>query len=729
MADLLFRLGAWCVRRARVVLAVWLSVLAAVVGLGVTMSGPTTDDFTIPGTESLAALERLDAAFPQSGGVTGQIVIQASDDATLADPAVADDVRAATTAVGQLPGVSAVLDPATAGAVSRDGRVGLATVQFDVPFEDLPAGTLAAVDQAVEPARAAGLTVELGGDAFVPAQPENHLAEVIGFLAAAVILALVFRSALAAALTLLTALVGVGIGLSAVSALTGVVELSSTTPTLALMLGLAVGIDYALLIVSRHRDHRRSGMPVAESIALATATSGSSVVFAGGTVVVALAGLSVVGVPFLTAMGLAAAATVTVAILVAVTLLPAVLALAGRRLDPRHSGVPTGSGVPTDGRSFRRWSGLVVRRPVQAALAVSAALVVVAIPLGSLQLGLPGAATAPADRSDRRAYDLVADAFGPGVNGPLVVLVDGADAATVTATSRAVAQTVRGLPDVAVVSDPVPNESGTAALVTVTPQSGPQSEATATLVADIRDAVRDLPADVAVTGQTAVDADITEKLTEALPRFLAVVVGLALLLLVVVFRSLIVPVVAVVGFLLTIGATLGAVVAVFQWGWLAPQFGVDAVGPILTFLPVLVVGILFGLAMDYQVFLVGRIREEHAAGATPLEAIRAGFAHSGRVVVAAALIMIAVFGGFVLSSDPVIQSVGFALAVGVAVDAFLVRMVVVPALLALLGRRAWSLPAWLDRRLPSVDVEGAHLLVGGAASPVAPKQTAAAGVG
>ncbi|MGL5909140.1 MAG: MMPL family transporter [Phycicoccus sp.] len=723
MADLLLRLGAWCVRRARVVLAVWLSVLAAVVGLGVAMSGPTTDDFEIPGTESLAALERLDEAFPQSGGVTGQIAIQAPDDATLADPAIAEEVSAATTAVADLPGVTAVVDPATAGAVSSDGRVGLATVQFDVPFEDLPDGTLAAVDGAVEPARAAGLTVELGGDAFVPAQEESHLAEVIGFLAAAVILTLVFRSILAAALTLLTALVGVGIGLSAVSALTGVVELSSTTPTLALMLGLAVGIDYALLIVSRHRDHRRSGMPLADSIALATATSGSSVVFAGGTVVVALAGLSVVGVPFLTSMGLAAAGTVAVAILVAVTLLPAVLGLAGRRLDPRDSGAPAGA------RPFHRWSGLVVRRPVQVGLAVSAALVAVAIPLGSLQLGLPGSASAPTDRSDRRAYDLVADAFGPGANGPLVVLVDGADAAAVTSSSQEVADVVRDLPDVADVAGPTPNESGTAALVTVTPESGPQSDATAALVTDIRDAVRGLPADVAVTGQTAVNADITEKLTDALPRFLAVVVGLALLLLVVVFRSLVVPVVAVIGFLLTIGATLGAVVAVFQWGWLAPQLGVDAVGPILNFLPVLVVGILFGLAMDYQVFLVGRIREEHAAGASPLEAIRAGFAHSGRVVVAAAFIMIAVFGGFLLSSDPVIKSVGFALAVGVAVDAFVVRMVVVPALLALLGRRAWGLPAWLDRWLPTVAVEGARLPAGDTERPAVLEPAAGARVG
>ncbi|MGL4745002.1 MAG: MMPL family transporter [Dermatophilaceae bacterium] len=718
MADLLYRLGTWCVRRARFVVTLWLSVLATAVGLGVTMSGPTTDDFGIPGAESLAALERLDAAFPQAGGVTGQVVIQAPDGASLADPAVADDVRAVTTAIGRLPGVAAVIDPATAGAVSADGRVGLATAQFDVPIERLPEGTLDAADRAVEPARAAGLTVELGGEAFVPVQQENHLAEVIGFLAAAVILAVVFRSVLAAMLTLLTALVGVGIGLSAVSALSGVVELSSTTPTLALMLGLAVGIDYALLIVSRHRDHRRSGMPVAESIALAAATSGSSVVFAGGTVVVALAGLSVVGVPFLTAMGLAAAGTVTVAILVAVTLLPAALALVGHRLDPRVTGTPTGGG------SFRRWSGLVVRRPVQVSLAVSAALIAVAIPLGSLQLGLPSPASAPTDRSDRRAYDIVSDAFGPGVNGPLVVLVDGADAAAVTSTAREVVTVIRDLPDVADVTDPMPNESGTAALVTVTPASGPQADATTALVADIRDAVRDLPADVAVTGQTAVDTDITERLTEALPRFLAVVVGLALVLLVVVFRSLVVPVVAVTGFLLTIGATLGAVVAVFQWGWLAPQFGVDAVGPILNFLPVLVVGILFGLAMDYQVFLVGRIREEHATGAAPLEAIRAGFAHSGRVVVAAALIMVGVFGGFLLSPDPVIKSVGFALAVGVAVDAFLVRMVVVPALLALLGRRAWGLPGWLDRRLPSIDIEGAHLAGGDTPRTVAPELVA-----
>jgi RND superfamily putative drug exporter len=496
------------------------------------------------------------------------------------------------------------------------------------------------------------------------------------------------------------------------------------------MIGLAVGIDYALFILSRHRTQLAAGMDPEDSAARATGTAGSAVVFAGLTVVIALAGLSVVGIPFLTVMGLGAAGTVLVAVLVALTLLPALLGFAGRRLAPkpgsradRREQADAADGG-TGGALGARWTRLVTRRPLVTVLLTLAGLAVLAIPAPQLQLALPDNSTAAEGSPQREAYDLVSEYFGPGLNGPLVVLVEDLDPATAEQSAGAIAAAIGGTPtgepgrfqggldDVAYAAPTVFPDGGTA-IVTVVPESGPQDEATNALVGDIRDVSpqleRETGADLAVTGQTAVGIDVSDRLRDALLPFALVVVGLALVLLLLVFRSILVPIKAAVGFLLSVAASFGAVVAVFQWGWLADLLGVASTGPVISFLPIMLMAVLFGLAMDYEVFLVSRMREEYVHGAGPREAVVTGARHAARVVVAAALIMFAVFASFVTIEDVIVKAIAFGLAVGIVVDAFVVRMTLVPAVLALLGRSAWWLPRWLDRLLPDLDIEGARL--------------------
>jgi putative drug exporter of the RND superfamily len=493
--------------------------------------------------------------------------------------------------------------------------------------------------------------------------------------------------------------------------MTGFIDLQSTTPLLAAMLGLAVGIDYALFIVTRFRQELLRGSDTVTAVGLAVGTAGSAVVTAGITVVIALAGLSVAGIPFLTEMGLAAAATIVVAVLVAITLVPAVLGFMGRRALPRRlrRTLPSGGSAPAGHAAPRRgfwtgWARVVTSRRWPALLVAVALLAVLSVPFFSLRTTLdqrpvPGSTQAA-------ARDLLGAEFGPGITGPLLVLVDGDGA---PARAAQVAAEVRGLPDVALVTPPRPNPAGTAALVTVLPASGPDSQATVDLVSAIRDRVGGQAGPRAyVTGTTAVSVDVSQKLSDALPVYLVLVVGLALVLLVLVFRSILVPLVGVVGFLLTIGASLGATTAVFQWGWLSGLVGATSHGPLLSLAPIIVVGILFGLAMDYQVFLVSRIHEAHSHGETPLGAITSGFHSAAPVVVAAAGIMFSVFAGFVPGGDATIKPIAFALATGIVFDAVVVRMVAVPAALALMGRAAWWFPRAL-RWLPQLDVEGLAL--------------------
>jgi RND superfamily putative drug exporter len=684
MASALSRLGRTAFRRRRLVLTTWLVVLGAVAAGAFTLSGSTEGSFSIPGTESQQAIDLLAHRFPQVNGASGRIVFAAPEGQQLTGARRAA-VDAALARVARAPDVRDASDP----KVTEDGRIALSSVTFDRSSDDLPERSIAAVQRAADGAEQAGVQVEFGGDAVIePA--ESGIFELLGLAAAALVLAITFGSLVAAGLPLLTALIGVAIGLLGITAATGFFTLSSSVPTLALMLGLAVGIDYALFIISRHRTQLFDGMDPEESAARAVGTAGSAVVFAGATVVIALAALAVVGIPFLTAMGLAAASTVAVAVLIAITLVPALLGFAGLRVAKGKRFDATGTTRPTIGA---RWAGLVTRHRLLAMGLTVAALGACTLPALDLRLGLgdDDSHAAPA-ATNRKAYDLLSAGFGPGFNGPLTIVVDGRDAKAPAAT---VARALRRLPGVASVGTPSPNRAGDTAVLSVIPTSGPSDQPTKALVGTIREDAealeRQTGARVLVTGQTAVNIDVNDRLREALLPFLAVIVGIAFVLLALAFRSVLVPLTAIAGFLLTVGATLGAVTAVFQKGFAAGLIGVDQPGPVTSLLPILIIGILFGLAMDYQVFLVSRMREEHVNGNPSPGAVTAGFRHGARVVTAAALIMGSVFAGFVFQNGAVIKSVGFALAFGILVDAFIVRMTLIPALMALLGERAWWL--------------------------------------
>ncbi|WP_328334124.1 MMPL family transporter [Kribbella sp. NBC_00382] len=714
MATYLYRLGRFAFRRRRLVVFIWLGLLAAGITGAATLSGPTANGFSIPGTESQRAIDLLDQRFPQAGadGATARIVFQAPPGTKLADPGSTALVKSTLDRIQSAPQVAKVVDPFAAKAISADGRIGYAQVTYDVPAQEVTPEAQDAVADAVGPARDAGLTVELGGDAL-QAQGAQSATEVIGVAVAAVVLLITFGSLIAAGLPLLSAIIGVGIGATVITAATGFIDIGSGTPILAVMIGLAVSIDYALFIMSRYRHELSAGLEPEEAVGRAVGTAGSAVVFAGLTVVIALGGLFVVGIPFLTQMGFAAAFTVVIAVAIALTLLPAVLGMAGRRV--LGGKIPGLRGGDTEGSSSkpsvgRRWAGFVTRRPVAVLLVTVIGLGALAIPATQLELGLPDDSTAAPASTQRKAYELLSEGFGPGFNGPLMIVVDAAGSADPKAAAAGTADAVRKLPDVAVVTPPTLNPQGDTALMTVIPVSGPATAETKALVKAIRDLPSAGGAEVSVTGATAFNIDISAKLSSALLPYLSLIVGLAFLLLMLVFRSVLVPLKATLGFLLTVAATFGALVAVFQWGWFAGLLGIEGqTGPIISMLPVFLVGIVFGLAMDYQVFLVTRMREEHVHGAASRAAVVDGFSHSARVVTAAAVIMIAVFSGFILSSETLIREIGFGLAMAVAIDAFIVRMTIVPAVMALLGRSAWWLPRWLDRLLPDVDVEGEKL--------------------
>ncbi len=731
MATLLARLGSASFRHRRLVATAWGALLAAVIALLVTVGGAFDDEFTIPGSEAQEALDRLDELSPEAAGAGAQIVFVAPEGQTVANPAFAAAIEATVVEAGKAPQVGSVVSPFDSMTFSEDGRAALAQVRFDVSGELVEESSMDALLTTTESAEDAGLQVAVGGDAFGMGGVSVGPLEFVGVAVAVLVLVLTFDSLLAAGMNLAIALAGIAVGMGALLLTSNVVTLSSTAPTLALMIGLAVGIDYTLFILSRHRTQLAGGMAPLESAARAVGTAGSAVVFAGLTVIIALSGLAVVGIPFLTVMGIGAAGTVLVAVLVALTLLPALLGFAGDRLAPRPgsraarreqaAAQETGG---AGGSMGARWTRLITRRPLVTVLAVLAGLLALALPAPQLELALPDASAAAEDTSQRQAYDLVSEFFGPGLNGPLVVLVEGLDPATAPASLQDVAVAIAGTPtgtpgefegglDGVRYAQPTPLPDGTSAIVSVIPDTGPQDEATHDVVAELRALATDLEgqtgADLAVTGQTAIAIDISERLADALLPFALVVVGLALVLLLLVFRSILVPIKAAVGFLLSVAASFGAVVAVFQWGWLADVLGVPTTGPVISFLPIMLMAILFGLAMDYEVFLVSRMREEYVHGAAPREAVVTGARHASRVVVAAALIMFSVFASFVTIEDVTVKAIAFGLAIGVLVDAFLVRMTLVPAVLALLGRSAWWLPRWLDRLLPDLDVEGAKL--------------------
>ncbi|SED57168.1 MMPL family transporter [Jiangella alba] len=719
MATFLYRLGRFSYRRRGVVLAIWLG-LVALFGVGAsTLSGPTSDTFSIPGTESQEAFDLLEERFPggNTDGATARVVFAAPEGQTLDDPANQAAVGDVLAELQAAPQVADVPDPFEIGTVSEDGTIAFSQVTYAVPFFDLTDEAREALTEAAEGGRDAGLTVELGGEAAM-SDEEPAGTEIIGIGVAAVVLILTFGSLIAAGLPLITAILGIVIGISAITAASGFMDIGSSTPTLALMLGLAVGIDYALFIVSRFRHELAVGRDGEEAAGRAVGTAGSAVVFAGLTVMIALAGLFVVNIPMLTEMGLAAALTVGVAVIIALSLLPALLGFAKHRvLGGKIPGLRRIRERATDDDSLptlgRRWVNLVTRRPVAVLTIAVVGMLALAAPLLDLRLGLPDEGSSSPDSTQRKAYDLTVEGFGPGFNGPLMVVVDASGSPDAQAAADSVAASLESFDGIATVTQPVPNEAGDTAIINVVPEFGPGSAETEDLVGDIRDQIgavgEESGADVTVTGTTAINIDFSERMTEALLPYLALVVGLSFVLLMLVFRSVLVPLKAALGFLLTMGATFGAIVAVFQWGWFNGLLGIEQTGPIISMLPIFLIGVVFGLAMDYQVFLVTRMREEHVHGAAPKESVVIGFQHGARVVSAAALIMISVFAAFIFGGEDVIMQVGLALAAAVAFDAFVVRMTIVPAVMTLLGSRAWFLPRWLDRLLPNVDVEGEKL--------------------
>ncbi|PWD51083.1 RND transporter [Serinibacter arcticus] len=754
MARLLYRLGIFASRRAWQVLLGWVAVLAVAGGSFLAFGGTLATTFSIPGTETSRVTDEIADELGGAGGATGTVVFSADDGALTAEQQA--EITAALDGVRELDGVGDVVDPfatevmraaqaeelaagramidqlpadqqaAAGGAqidagerllaaaanlrtLSEDGTTALGTVVFEASTFDLSTEVKESVTTELDANAIDGVTVDYSAELTQSVDGLVGPGEIIGVLVALIVLVVMFRSLVPALTPLISSIVGVGVGVAGAMAFSGAVEMSSVTPVLGVMLGLAVGIDYSLFIINRHRRQLLSGMDVRESIGLANGTAGNAVVFAGSTVVIALLALNVTGIGFLGVMGTVGAVCVLVAVLVSVSLTPALLGLLGPKVLARRARATVGQDHHTDATPTPMRTGRAVIGGVVGVLA----LLVVAIPALDMRLGLPDGSTEAQDTTQYRSYSTVAEKFGAGQNGPIVVtasLPEAVPAEMLTIAQADLADTLLAQDGISAVAPAGASEDGTFLLFQVVPTDGPASEATEQLVHDLR-AASPLDGDVelGVAGAASGNIDISDKLADALPIYLLVVVGLSLIILIVVFRSLLVPLIATAGYVLSLVAAFGAIVAVYQWGWLGALFGVETPGPVLSFAPIIIMGVLFGLAMDYQLFLVSGMREAYVHGMPARAAVVAGRRSGRAVVTAAAIIMVSVFGGFVFSHLAMVRPLGFGLAIGVLFDAFVVRMLIVPALMHLFGEKAWWLPRWLDRIVPNVDVEGAAL--------------------
>jgi len=712
VAVFLYRLGRFSYRRRWYVALSWIALLI-LTGIGsATIAGENSESFEIPGTESQEAFDLLNERFPGSNaaGATGRMVFAAPEGEQLSDPENQSVVESVIGELSTAPGLATVADPFEVSSISPDGRIGYAEIQYESQILDDQERE--ALFGAAETGRQAGLIVEIGGDIAYEEEVGGG-SEFIGLAVAAVVLVITFGSFIAAGMPLLNAIIGIGVTISAITISTRFIDLSQDSTILAMMLGIALAIDYSLFIASRYRHELSLGRDGEEAAGRAVGTAGNAVIFAGLTVMIALSGLSIIGIPFLSQMGFAAAFAVAMAVIIALTMLPALFGFAKRRiLGGKIPGLRMRDPEAEEPTLSLRWVQMITRNPIKVLTIAIIAVGALAIPAASLQLGMPDEGSFSEDLTQRRAYDLLAEGFGAGFNGPLLVVVDAADSADPEGAVNQVVASAQELENAAAVVPTGFNTAGDTGLVSVVPMTGPSAEETERLVQNIRALSPEIQsqsgAAIMVTGTTAVMIDFNEKIADAIVPYLVVVVGLSFLILILVFRSILVPLKAALGFLVTMAATFGATVAVFQWGWLTDLIGVDQTGPIISFLPIILIGLVFGLAMDYQVFLVTRMHEEHVHGMAATPSVVRGFQHGARVVAAAAIIMISVFGGFILGDD-FIKQMGFALAFAVFIDAFVVRMTIVPAILTLLGERAWWLPRWIDRVLPDVDVEGEKL--------------------
>ncbi len=721
----LYRLGRVCAHRPWRVLLAWLLTAVIVVGLSAGVGRQLEDAFEAPGLDSTAALELLTAAQSDAAGPTAQVVVAPLDGATFFDSAAAQaGLRATQAAARALPNVLNTSDPAGAlaggresaiasGTISPDGTVAVIRVQYRL-IDDLSVDDLDNLKQFAELAAAdSSVQVELNGDLFFAfEEPAVNTGELIGLIVAVIILVVAFGSVIAMGLPIGLALFGLALGISSMSLITYLIEIPSWAPQMASMVGLGVGIDYALLLVTRHREFLAEGMTVPEAAGRAVATAGKSVIFAGGTVVIAILGLAVAGVPFMTSAGIAISVTVLLMVVSSITLLPAFLGLAGHRINGLRAG--------TRGRRARRrqpavvgggwdrWGQHVARNAWRYTIGVTVGLVALAAPVLSLEVGFPDEGSLPTSRTERRAYDLVADGFGPGVNGPLVIAVDISEDVTVIERLRAAIAADTGVAGVTPADVNAPAGVATMlAFATTSPQDSATLETIDRLRADVFPAALDGSAARAhIGGQTASFSDIGERVNDRMPIFIAAVILLSFLLLTVVFRSVVVALKAALMNLLSIGAAYGVMVMVFQWGWGADLIGLESTVPIVAFIPMFMFAILFGLSMDYEVFLLSRVREEYLRTGDNDASVLHGIAGTARVITSAALIMIAVFGGFMLGDDPGVKMIGLGLATAIFIDATVVRMVLVPAAMRLMGDANWWLPSWLDRVLPEVNIEG-----------------------
>jgi putative drug exporter of the RND superfamily len=714
MGTLLYGLGRTAVRRRRLFTLAWVLVAIGIFVVAQARGGGSSERFDVPGVEAQQALDMLEDRFPSEAGTSAQLVF-AADSGTLSDPNAAAAVDRALADVAAQPDVGRVDELRR----SPDGRIAFADVQYKRPTTEIRTEAFDRLEATAEGVNDAGVVqMELGGDLPTEASQEPPAGqEFVGVIAAVIILLVAFGSIIAMGLPIGTAIVGLLTSLGLFTLLASFIDVSDIAPTLGTMIGLGVGIDYALFIVTRHREHLQQGMTVEEAAGRSVATSGSAVVFAGLTVVIAILALAIAGIPAVTVMGVAVAIAVLVMVAIALTLLPALLGFAGHKIDRVTLPFLRGrSAAAAAGREtiWHRWGRQVSAHPWRYLLASVALLGLLTVPLFSLRLGMTDNGTSPESLTTRRSYDLLAEGFGPGFNGPLVLSaeLDGASPESL----EPLASAIDNDPGVESVAPIQPNGDGSAAVLRVIPETSPQDSATSDLVHRLRDDV--IPSatagmndvEVYVGGQTALFVDLSDQLAARLPFFIGAVLVVSVLLLMVVFRSIAVPLKAAAMNLLSIGAAYGIIVAVFQWGWLQGMFGVEETVPIVSFMPMMLFAILFGLSMDYEVFLLSRVREEYLKRRDNEAAVVEGISATARVITSAALIMISVFAAFILSDDVVVQMFGLGLATAVFVDATIIRLVLVPATMKLLGDWNWWLPAWLDRLLPRLDIDGESAL-------------------